>query len=155
MTAYNQEEVLSRYTNFLKVRNVGDVVFAWCRRNRGINMYDVNDMIRQLEEWIYDNKTGYNYILKADIGNNQTIQIEGKTWYIAVIQRGLDEGLSEEEENDLNPMCMASMALFGIMVSGLIFAFEIEAVRDWAVLCLNENRIYHLQQKKKQQQKKK
>jgi hypothetical protein len=155
MTAYNQEEVLSRYTNFLKVRNVGDVVFAWCRRNRGINMYDVNDMIRQLEEWIYDNKTGYNYILKADIGNNQTIQIEGKTWYIAILQRGLDEGLSEEEENDLNPMCMASMALFGIMVSGLIFAFEIEAVRDWAVLCLNENRIYHLQQKKKQQQKKK
>jgi hypothetical protein len=93
--------------------------------------------------------------LKADIGNNQTIQIEGKTWYIAILQRGLDEGLSEEEENDLNPMCMASMALFGIMVSGLIFAFEIEAVRDWAVLCLNENRIYHLQQKKKQQQKKK
>ena len=98
-------------------------------------MYNVADMNIQLDMWNEENKT--NYQLKANIENNKTIQIDGKLWYIAILQRGLDEGLSEEEEEEMNTMCMASLALFGIMVNGLIFAFEIEELRDWVVGCLS------------------
>jgi uncharacterized coiled-coil protein SlyX len=143
MPTYNQEQILTAYRRFLAKRELGDSVFHWSGSRNSIDMYDVADMTVQLEMWIEENQTGYQ--LKADIENNKTIQIDGKTWYIAVFKRGLDEGLSKKEEEEMNTMCMASMALFGIMVNGFIYAFELEALRDWSVKCLNENKLYSKQ----------
>ena len=80
----------------------------------------VADTQQQMKMWRKRAKAGE---LKICAYNNKEVVVDGKTWYILIVQPYKDGKLCGEID-------ASGLMIFGIMATGFIYAFKTEANRD-------------------------
>ena len=120
---HTREQMETEYAHFARSRQPTDICWTWREREQGIGIMNYQEIAFQVAEW---NQSGDCSI--QDYNNKEVKTLDGKTWYVLVLQV-LDKATGEMDE-EANPMGSMSLLLFGIMVSGYTYVFETAEIRD-------------------------
>lgn len=128
-------QIMNAYNAVLRNKLRDDVCMTWAFKQRDICILNLREMAIQLDNW--NNVKNAN--VKAEHYNCKTFEVEGKSWYVMIVQFFND---NDEMIEELNPMCPMSMFLFNTWVSGLTYAFEDKQTRDDFVYYLNHKKSH-------------
>lgn len=120
MSIATPEAINARYRHCIQNRQkrIGEVAISWDPCQLDIRKHNKEEMAENMKQLRRQRKAG-EIILLAD--NNQTRTVNGKTWYILVVQPTEDEAL------EIN---WFGMFVLDFMVGGHIIAFDRVENRD-------------------------
>jgi len=124
---FTEEQVKEQYDNMLRKfnPNIGDIGFSWIQHAKDFSLYNLQEIIPQINDWrILGNIKAFDY-------NNNEFEVEGRKWYVLIVQKHKD-GVMEE-----GGLCPVSMLLFGSFVDGFTYAFAKESDRDLVFRLIN------------------
>ena len=98
-----------------------DICICWNHSHRCFSWLSAADMQQQMKMW---RKQAKQDTMKICAYNNRDVDVDGKMWYIMIVQPYKDGDL---DDCNLDP---AAMSIFGIMVDGYCYAFEHKENRD-------------------------
>jgi hypothetical protein len=98
-----------------------DIAIAWNHSDTGFIWCSVTNMQKQMKAW---RKLAKEDKLKICAYNNKDIDVDGKMWYILIVQPYKDGNIAE---SNIDPM---GVSIFNIMVSGYCCAFKTKENRD-------------------------
>lgn len=148
MSITNSQEITNGYKQMLKKYNSkkGDICFTWIYHIKRMMLFNMGELLTQIKDWRKQKVTALEC-------NNREINVDGKMWYIFVVQpcdcdyEPIKPILSYPSAYTFinkvmnTPLCPLSLMLFGLMVSGYTYAFDNKAQRDtyFALLTGNDN----------------
>ena len=116
---YTREFMEQEYNRTVATKRDSDICLFLHHHYGRICVFNYEELKQQVRDW-------NDIDARVEDHNNKTFTtMDGRNWYVLVVQLYKNGEMSEE-----NPMCAMSMLLFGTMVSGLTYAFETEAMRD-------------------------
>ena len=118
MNVINTENVRSAMKLNLSTRRPNEVAICYFHAARDCCWYDANIMQKQAKQWKEQIKKG---IVRVDKDNNQTVEMEGKNYYVLVIQSA-----DEDKEDPIDPIGVA----YGFLVEGYGYYFTSKKQRD-------------------------
>jgi len=149
MAVINREALIKEYKANQSRKGDDDIGFTWVVKANHISLVNWTEMAEQVNQW-KDLKNGGVREVRAYDYNNKEFVVEGKKWYVLIVQHYTND----EMEDEANIMCPVSLMLFGTMVSGMTYAFEEASVRDEFFDAINDKKggLYCLRDQKTKQE---
>jgi len=117
MAVINREALIEEYKLSQRRKDEEDIGFTWVVKANHISLVNWTEMAEQVNQW-KDLKNGGVREVRAYDYNNKEFVVEGKKWYVLIVQHYTND----EMEDEANIMCPVSLMLFGTMVSGMTYA---------------------------------
>jgi hypothetical protein len=135
MAVINREALIKEYKANQSRKGHDDIGFTWVIKANQISLVNWTEMAEQVNQWKDLKKGGVREVRAYDY-NNKEFVVEGKKWYVLIVQHYTND----EMEDEANIMCPVSLMLFGTMVSGMTYAFEEARVRDEFFDAINDKK---------------
>lgn len=111
------------FNTAVRMMRSDDICLTWHYKQGDIGVLNKKEMNAQVELWNKMNKE----TMRVEHYNNNTFEVNGRKWFVMVVQLHNLDGTPNEEKNHICPL---SSMIFGTLVSGFTYAFRYGKDRD-------------------------